>query len=227
MKILWGSLVVAGSGKVGGHVATKNRAGSALRTKVKPSNPQSIAQSSVRSRLTSISQAWAGLTDSQREAWNSAVVNYAKSNVFGNKVHPSGFNLYQRLNNELVNIGQPMISVPPLPEAVYAATSLAVTAVNATGVVTATFAPAIPATDSVKVLATAAISPGRSFVKSQFRQIGVLTSADASPKALTALYAAKFGSVGAVGQKIYFKFVGVNETTGQAGQAIQAVAVIS
>jgi len=227
MKAKFGAVIVGGSGKLGGHVVTKNRAGYALRTKVTPSNPKTSYQANVRSRLTNISQAWAGLTESQRLQWNAAAVNFAKTNIFGDKVNPSGFNLYQKLNNNLLAIGQPVITTPPSPAAVAAMESLSVTAVNSTGAVTITYSPAIPADMTFKVFATDSQNAGKSFVKNKFRLIGVMATAQASPFTATTMYNAKFGHVGGVGKKVYIQLVGVNETTGQEGIAAQAVAVIS
>jgi hypothetical protein len=226
MKVKFGAVVTEGSGKLGGHVFTKNRAGASMRTKVTPSNPRTSFQANVRSRLVVNSQAWAGLTDSQRQQWNSAAPNFAKSNIFGDKVNPSGFNLYQKLNNNLLAIGQPVINVPPSPVSVGAMSVMSATAVNATGVVTVTFSPAIPVDTTMKIFATPSENAGKSFVKNKFRLIGVLTSADVSPKVITSVYAAKFGAVGATGKKIYIRAVGVSETTGVEGIGSQCVAVI-
>jgi hypothetical protein len=226
MKTLFGAIIVAGSGKIGGHVASKNRHGSYLRTKVSPSQPSSTYSANVRARLAAISTAWRALTQAQRSLWNSAVSDYKKTDVFGNMHNPSGFNLYQMLNNNLVNVGEAMISTPPTPESVVGLISLSATAVNA-GAVTLTFADAIAADTSILVFATPAISAGKSFVKSEYRQIGVIDSAAVSPFVATALYNAKFGTVGEAGKKVFFRLVPVNENTGQAGQAIEASAIIS
>jgi len=58
MKTLFGAIVVDGRGKLGGHVASKNRHGSYFRTKVSPSQPASQYSANVRARFTTISQAW-------------------------------------------------------------------------------------------------------------------------------------------------------------------------
>jgi len=58
MKIKFGAIVVAGSGKIGGHVASKNRGGAYLRTKVTPTNPNSPAQAGARALLASLSTGW-------------------------------------------------------------------------------------------------------------------------------------------------------------------------
>jgi hypothetical protein len=217
MKAKFGSIVVAGSGKIGGHVASRNRAGAYIRTKVTPVNPSTSYQQAIRNRLTGISQAWKALTAAQRLAWNAAVGDYAKTDVFGDIRNPSGFNLYQRLNNNLLVIGASQISDPPVPGSVYAPTSMSLAVVTGTPALTLTFAGAIPATDKVKLYATPPVSQGVSFVKSEFRLIGILSDSDTSPKVLTSLYTAKFGAVTENGLKVFVKMVGVNETTGQEG----------
>lgn len=222
MKTKFGLVIVAGSGKLGGHVAAKNRSGSYIRTKVTPVNPNTSAQAAVRSRLVNFSQAWRGLTADQRNAWNGAVGDYKKTNIFGDLVNPSGFNLYQKLNNNISQVGGAAVTMPPLPSAVGYLPTLSLAVDNSSASVTVTFAPAIPVGSAVKLMATAPMSAGKSFVKSEFRQISILTSADTSPKVVSAAYIAKFGSVGAVGQKVFVKAVMVDIATGIEGIATQA-----
>lgn len=224
MKAQFGAIVVAGSGKLGGHVASRNRGGAYFRTRVTPVNPSTPDQTEARGRLTSISQGWRSLTASQRSAWNAAVQDFARTDIFGNLKNPSGFNLYQRLNNNLAIVGGTALTSPPLVADVYSSATLSLTAVVTGGVITATFTPVIPTGQTVKVFATAPQSPGVSFVKSEYRLIEVLTDADTSPYALTTSWAAKFGTF-AAGQKIFVKFVGVNGTTGQEGVGIETSAI--
>ncbi len=227
MKAKFGAIVVDGRGKVGGHVASKNRSGSYFRTKVSPSNPQTNAQISARARLTANAQGWRGLTDDQRSAWNNAVGDFKKTNIFGDSVNPSGFNLYCQINIALALAGAAGVSVPPLPSEVGYLTSLSATAVSATGVVTLTFAPAIGANEQLVVEATPSMSAGKSFVKNQFRVVNTYGSASVSPLAITSDYAAKFGAPGEAGQKIHFRCKIIDKTTGLMGAVVQATAVIS
>jgi hypothetical protein len=228
MKIKFGAIVVAGSGKLGGHVFTKNRAGAAMRTKVTPSNPRTVSQSGARAFLTTISKAWAGLTESQRLQWNAASTSFKKTNIFGDGVTPSGFNLYQKLNNNLLNVGAAVIDVPPSPSAVVGITALSVTAVHA-GALTITFTADAnaSATQELEIWATESINAGKSFVKNKFRKIGNVVSTTVSPYVATTLYNTKFGAVGAAGKKIFIQIKGVNAETGQAGVPYQAEAIIS
>jgi hypothetical protein len=217
MKMKFGAIVVDGRGKIGGHVVSKNRAGSYLRTKVTPVNPNTAYQAAVRNRLSQLATAWAGLTAAQRLLWNNAVSAFKKTDIFGDIKNPTGFNLFQKLNNNLSRIGIAQINVPPLPVELPTITTGVLVATNA-GVMTVTFTvdPSIAATD-VEIEATPALSPGISFVKSEFRVIGKMPVLAAHVADIAALYIAKFGAVGAVGQKVFIRMKQISKTTGQAG----------
>jgi len=227
MKIKFGALVVAGRGKVGGHVASRNRAGAYLRTKVTPVNPSSVDQQGVRNRFAGISSDWRGLTDAQRLSWNSAVAAFSQTDIFGDLKNPTGFNLHQKLNNNLLNIGKAQIAVPPASEAIEALTSLSAVVATGAGTATLTYTDAIGAASSVIVMATPALSPGITFVKSEYRQIAVMVTADTTPFSIETEYEAKFGAIGAEGQKVFFKMYHVNWATGQAGIPLSCSCLIT
>jgi len=220
MKAKWGMVVVAGRGKIGGHVASQNRSGAYFRTKVTPVNPQSSAQVNVRSRLSGNSSGWRGLTEDQRLAWNNAVSDYKRTDIFGDIQSPSGFNLYVKLNSNLANIGIASIITPPLPVAVSTFDTGTLTGASGTPALSLAVTPSTqPTAETIIVFATPALSAGKSFVKSEFRQIGTFTAATTGAYNLLSMWNAKFGSMGAVGTKIFVKVVHVNETTGQQSQA--------
>jgi hypothetical protein len=225
-KVQFSALITDMRNKIGGGVMSKNRAGSYVRSKVSPTQPASTYSANKRSMFTNISQAWRALTQAQRDAWNNAVVNYVRTDVFGNAKKPSGFGLYTSLNNNLQDVGLASLSTPPLPSSVDNITSLSVTAVHA-GALTLTFSPAIAAGMKVKLFATTAISPGKQFVKSELRKIATLASTDSSPYVATTVYGNKFGAVGAAAQKIFIGMVQVNSATGQMGRMTIASATIS
>ncbi len=227
MKLKFGAIVTEGRGKIGGHVASKNRSGAYLRTKVTPVNPQSASQLGVRSRFSDLSSAWRGLTADQRAAWNAAVSDYAKTDIFGDIKNPTGAQLYQRLNNNLVNIGQATISVPLAPTAIPNMESIELAAAAGAGTMTLTYSPAIPATEAFLVRATPAVSAGISFVKSEYRQVTSIVTADASPYNLAVEYEAKFGAIGPAGSKIFVQVVPIVIATGQAGTPMSTSAIVA
>jgi len=228
MKIKWGALVVDGRNKIGGQVASKNRAGAYLRNKVTPVNPSSANQVTVRARLGSLSQAWRGLSAVQRSAWNAAVGDYSKTDIFGDIRNPSGFNLFVRLNANLVNAGESQINTPPSPVAVPVLSSFTLAAAEGTPALEATVAPAdIAANTKILAFATAPQSPGKSYVKAEYRQISVVDTYALGSIDLLSAYQAKFGSVSPAGNKIFVKLVHVSTVTGQTSQAQEASAIIA
>lgn len=223
----FGALVVDGRGKIGGHVASKNRSGAYLRTKVTPVNRRSIAQNAVRSRLTIVSQAWRALLATSISAWNAAVADYSRTDIFGDIKNPTGFTLYQKLNNNSLRNGGSAIALPPLPVGVPYLTTFTPSAVHA-GAVSIVFAVTpVPAGKAYEVSATRALSPGITFVKSEYRIIGRQDPAAASPYVATSDYNAVFGDVGAATEKIFFRVRVCNLATGQMGAPVESSCLIS
>ena len=225
MKAKFGAIVVAGSGKIGGHVASRNRAGAYFRTKVTPVNPNTSFQAAARSRLTSFAQNWRALTAAQRIAWNAAVGDFSKTDIFGDLKNPTGFNLYQKLNNVININGGAALTSPPVPEAIPTISALSLVMDATIPTYTATFSPAIDISVVMMLFATAPVSAGKSFVKSEYRYIGTISDADVSPFNFTALYTAKFG-VAPIGQKVFLKFVPAGITSGQQGVALSASTIV-
>jgi len=95
--------------------------------------------------------------------------------------------------------------------------SISAVAAHATPALTVTYSPAIPVTEKVILFATAPCSPGKSNLNNKFRKIGVMASADSSPFAALALYTAKFGSIGAPGQRMAISMRPVIIASGIAG----------
>jgi len=174
MKANWAGIgIVAGSGAIGGSVVAQSPAGSVVRRKVTPINPQTTAQTNVRTRVATNAQAWANtLTQAQRDAWNAAAVNFPVKNIWGDVVILSGIALYQRLNLNITLLGGAAISVPPLNSAITGITGATLIANHTGPVLTMTMLPATGAANEKFVFfATPAMSPGRKFVRGSQRFI--------------------------------------------------------
>ena len=201
MKLKFGAIVTDGRGKIGGHVASKNRAGAYLRTKVTPSNPNTVAQMQARSILASLSQGWSQLTDSQRQGWNDAVKEWGTTDIFGDIKNPSGINLYVKLNSNLLNVGLATLADVPAKSEVPAVVIIDASYSIATDTVFITFNSALANDFTALVRATPKLSAGVSFVKSQFRVIGY-GNVIANNLGLVGHYSAKF-DIPSVGDNIY------------------------
>jgi hypothetical protein len=226
MKTKFGAIIVDGRGKIGGHVASKNRAGSYMRTKVTPVNGRTTAQILSRTRLATLAAAWSGIGDASRLAWNHAVDLWKRTDVFGDLKSPSGFNLYQKLNNNLAQVGVAAMSVPPLPAGITNWTTFSFIPDN-TGTMVITFAATpVPAGFAVLIDGTAPCSPGLTNANARFRRVTSLAAAVATGVDIQAAYVLKFGSIAPVGNRIFLRATMVNIATGQKGQPVQATALI-
>lgn len=226
MKVKFGSIVTDGRGKVGGHVMSKNRAGSYIRTKVSPVNPRTASQLAIRGQFGTLATGWRALTQAQRNAWNNAVSQWQTSNIFGDLKAPTGLQLYERVNNNLLSSGASAISTPAVPAGVSTVTLSSLTYTSGTPALSLVMSGAVPAGTRVKVFATPPLSAGINAVKSQFRLITTLAAAATSPANILAAYQAKFGATGAVGTKIFVQVEFVNSTSG-LNSARQTVFAIS
>lgn len=225
MKAEWGMMMTGGSGKLGFHVASKNRGGAYVRTKVKPANPRTTYQQNVRSVLSTNSQAWRGLTEDQRVAWNSATTNFPKVKN-GRTYFPSGAQLYNELNTNLVLAGHAVISDPPLPEEMpeIALTDLACDVSSMTFTITSDNAT-VPMGFTYMVEAIAPISPGRFNVSNRYRVIGPATLAMNTDNMYTE-FVAKFG-LPIAGQKTAARAYLINNTTGQKSVPTAVTTIIT
>lgn len=171
-KVKFGMYMTDARGKQGGHVFSKNRYGAYVRTKVTPSNPQTMAQSAVRGLFASITSLWSSLTDLQRKSWNDKVASFATTDVFGDLRNPTGKNLFQKLNQNLINSGQAGINIAPEPMEVPFA-NLASASVDISDAKMEVRYHGDLTGCQVIFLATPAMSAGTRFVKNKLRQIAV------------------------------------------------------
>jgi hypothetical protein len=224
MKIKFGSFIVAGSGKIGGHVASKNRGGSYLRTKVTPNNPQTVAQMSVRGIFASISSLWSSLTQGQRDSFDGFVSAYSTTDIFGDIRNPSGKNLFQRLNQNLENTGQAQITTCVAPSEVPFANVISATGdlsdermeINTSGDTSGCM---------LLVFGTPSLSQGTKFVKNKLRVVGYYAGGANELLNVWGDYVTKYGEP-AVGANLYLG-VRVINANGQASPLETLKATIS
>lgn len=220
MKIKWGMMMTDGRGKLGGQVASKNRSGAYVRTKVTPVNPQSTAQSEVRASFATVSALWRGLSDENRASWNEAVNNWQRTDVFGDLKTPSGFNLFMRLCTPLQNaFGDVIIGLyAPTPVEMPALSAVTASYTDGTGTLdlATTVANDLDLGQYVyNIYATAPQSQGKSYVKNAFRLIGWV-EADEATRDISDLYNAKFGAL-PMDSNVQIRVQALSRATGQLG----------
>lgn len=226
-KILTTAIVADIRNKLNGSVFSKNKAGAYIRTKVTPVNPQTVAQQNVRNVLSSNSQAWRGLTQSQRDGWSAAAPNFPYTDIFGNIKQLSGMQLFVKLNNNLAVIGIARITNAPSPVALPSLTAVSVTAAHGTPAVDVVFAPTpIAANFEMVIETTPNVTAGKEFVKNLYRVVAVADAASTSPFDALSSFQALFGDPVA-GNKIFVRIKLISKLTGQAGIPLAASCIVA
>ena len=225
--IKFGGIISEARGKQNGMVYSRNTYGNYMRNKVTPSNPKSSHQQNVRSRLSTVSQAWAGLTDAQRSGWIEGAKVFTRTNIFGDKVPLTGFNLYVRLNRNLQEAGVALITSCPAPAAVTGISNLVQLLCTSTPAFTLTFAPTpVPANYDLFVYATVPMGQGVTYADGLFRLLVVLPAATATGASIQAAYTARFGAQ-AAGTRIFVRAKLVSHVTGLESVPYQFSCVVA
>lgn len=226
-----------GRGKLGGQVASKNRSGAYVRTKVTPANPQTSYQSEVRQSLAIASKTWDILSEKLRESWNNAANSgeWNRTNVFGDATRPTGKNLFTSININSVRVSG--VGIMDVPQKAFFANTT-------TSSLDAVFVAPGQAPDLIlevdaggdfmpgtrfEVQATPPVSAGRSYFKNDFRFISSsnLVAEDDNTLDLGSEWYAKFGDISSdsVGRKIAVRYRQV--LFGQVSPWQSAVAIIA
>lgn len=175
MKVKWGMMMTDGRGKLGGQVASKNRSGSYVRTKVTPVNPNTSYQSAVRQRLGSLSTEWGNLSEEERLAWNESANSgqWNKTDIFGDARRPTGKNLFTGINLISLDTTQNLLVKVP-PKANFAQFDFTSVSVLDNGVITIDVETLEEPTSGTfwQIEATTSVSAGRYYLKNLYRTLG-------------------------------------------------------
>jgi photosystem II stability/assembly factor-like uncharacterized protein len=216
MKSIFGSIVVSGSGKLGGSAFSKGRHGISLKRRVVPIDRKSTAQSVVRSNMHSVSASWRALNESQRILWLTTTIDGLY-----------GFALYSALNLSRIFISESLLSQPPTSLSSMQFSTLAVQASSIDGGLFLIFSPSIQADFKVIVFASKPVSQGIAHVYKQSKTIVKLSASNYNAVNLTDFYISAFGYAGLLGQKIILKIEPCQVTTGRRSQYVEINTIVT
>lgn len=106
-------LIPPSSGSVAGTTYSRNRYGQYIRTRATPVNPNTSAQSLVRSRFTTVAQAWRNLLAVSRQNWESYAIAHPLVDSLGQSKVLTGAAQYQSTNLLRLAAGQSISSNVP------------------------------------------------------------------------------------------------------------------
>lgn len=217
------------SGKLNGTVFAKNKGGNYMRSKSKPTNPKSSSQMAVRAQFGAISSAWKGLSEGARSAWRESASNFPYINRLGDSKVLSGFALHQKLNNNLVLIGESPLTYPPEPSSPANFSSITLATFEDPGGdgVMNILAPQsyLDADSKTLIFATPPLSVGVDNFENKLRLIGTkVSSSFATEYDVNDLYEEVFGVL-PVGAKVGVKVQNISTLTGVPSATFYASAV--
>lgn len=223
-KIRLGGIVAQASGSLDGVVFSHNRNGRYVRARVKPTNPKSVKQQSVRSNLASLSQTWRTLTTAQRNQWTALGAQMTQTNSIGEATTLTGLQAFVSVNQLKLTAGQAVVTTAPVLDSAPTFTpgTLTLTATG-TAALTLAFSGSGVASQSFRIYATGNLSAGRNFIrKSQYRLLQTIAGNSTSPVNLVSSWQAAYGTitVAMVGAKVSFLIVPVS-TSGIAGPPVR------
>ena len=113
MKYVPGLMVGQLSGKAGNTVASRNKGGSYIRTRVIPKHVVNPLTSEVRANFGANSQLYTQLTDTQRMEWTALGSQITRKTSLGETIHLTGLQALQSVNRNLNAIGQAQVADAP------------------------------------------------------------------------------------------------------------------
>ena len=188
-----GAIVTKISGKIGGQSFGSSKSGNYIKNVGSVINPRTQSQAQIKNRISSISQLWRTLTYSQNKSFEGKTQIYPYTNRVGQTAYYSGYNLFQKMNQGLLNIGlEPILSCPD-PSVLYPPN---ISIKNSNSVVLEVEDQNASDSFIYQVYATPAVSSGISNPYKYFRKIANISDLELSVGVnIMPAYVAKFGKL--------------------------------
>ena len=227
-KVLFGGGIAEMRRSLEGNTFSRNKGGSYVRQRVRPTNPQTPNQINKREILSNIAKQWGvELTQGQRDAWTNFAEINPRVDVLGQTLQLSGLQMFISLNERLLIASLPTIANPPLNQDVTQITT--VTTVFDIGIgdlYSITFSPLLQANEKLQVNSTPQLSPGISFVKNRLRLITASADGTASPFQAKPDWDTKFGTNPPFGAKIVTTVRAINQNNGAISVPLRADTIV-
>ena len=221
-----GVAVSQASGRVGGTIFSRNRGGAYIRNGSKPTIVTTLYAQSIKAITAAQSQAWAGLTDAQKEQWVEWAAQNPVINRLGQSRTLSGHQAYVQINGRLVYGGFTALDSPPIGAAPAPFVPRAITAEAGPTVATVTYTPTpAPAGVAVQCFAYLSNSPGVRYVKNRLALVTTSAAAAATPLNIAAGVEARFGTLQA-GQTLHIALRALDSTSGLVSGVFYASAAV-
>jgi len=203
-SVKYGAIITELKGSVGGHTFKATAGTGVMQTKINRSATGKTGGKTTKADAGRVISAlkntaqnatnWKALSASDRLAWGVAAVDFPFTNKYGQQYTPSGFQLYMSINNNLLNIGEPVISVPPTPEAWENAPAFTA-GVSVSPPSQLSINTVLPAGYSAILYASSNQSTGRNYEPGRMKAIAIFDGSTVFPYNAQPDYEAVFGTM--------------------------------
>jgi hypothetical protein len=173
------------SGSIADNTWSHNKGGPYVRERRVPTNPNSTKQTFARAQLATLSSAWQGLTQAQRDGWEAYATLNPVVNALGTTINLSGQSMYVSLNCRLLGAGVARVDTAPIGASPAQITSTTTTPTVPNSLSVAFTPTPLAAAERLQVWMTPPGSAGRNPNFNQARLIGYGPLADATPTVFT------------------------------------------
>lgn len=204
-KIMHGSLAGAVSGAEGNVVYSHNRYGAYIRARVIPTKRQTQWTNLARGILGAASKAFGGLTEVNRQAWETWAASNPITDRLGQKQVMDPHAAYVTINSRILRCGGTMVSAPPIVAPPSLPAGLAVTMDTGAGAMAVTWTGgALSASEVLWLEAATTCNPGVRYFGNLMKLITVSAVSQSSPYDYQSDLEGRFGAV-ATGQGILMR----------------------
>lgn len=225
--VVLGTTLGQASGRIGGTIFSKNRAGVYIRNGTKPVNTYSYYRQQVKARLSDASKHWVGLTQAQRDAWNTWAAQVPWKNRLGQSISLSGQQGCIQCNARILAVGGAMIDIPSLTVSPDNISGVTVTRDIGAGTFNLAWTSgALGASECLWLRGAVLDSPSQKYWTNRFRWFKTTAAAATTPQTLDADVATRFGTLQA-GQLFVLEYSVIDNLSGLVSSVFTDAGVVT
>jgi len=212
-RVIYGALVTALHGKIGGTVFQRNAYGHTAKNKANMVNPNSAMQESIKRAILQCTQHWSALLQSDRDAWDTYAAAYPQYAKFNPSARLSGYNVYLLRNiNSYIFAGY-TLDTPDIVSTVAPILAPTLHVVSPTDLELTWNATPSPLYVDCFIFSSPGCTGNRYIGKNSIRFVCGDTMGTGG-KNMYDFYMATFNRCPGVGEKVYMEFLLFGDTTG-------------
>lgn len=231
MKVQYSGIgITEATGKLDNSVHTRNRGGNVVRAYVIPTNTITARRTFIRNAITTLSQTWPLLPQSNRDAWNQAVLQFRVTGKLGIEYYHSGFNYYIKQTFNILLAGGMSSGLPIAPRPFTGPQLFSASMPNSTTLlVTCSIFKTdnvVPADTIYLVAASIGVSQGINYKRTGIVLIsGFTAGTDTTNQDISIDWSSVFGAF-VSGTKIFLKAYGLHVISGQSSKPVFATVIV-